>query len=215
MNPHIIWKYRKLSIIAITLSLSITSNAHAECFELKKGIYVTDNSSDGIVDGGKIERIIRYINSTGINTSIVGTTGHFSPVIVVNTKTSIYKTIGNDFDENYETLSIKSAAETSVSCNKFTLKFETDKYYTNYIKINEEPKKPSTKLPYKLKAILTGEIIDSNTLLINSCTTYEFNTKNKTWGSGEYVYSLCSSPKKYKLFNIIEIIKNKPHWNIE
>lgn len=122
MNLHTILKYHNHKIIALAIvSLAITSNSFAECIELTPGIYTPDNTANARLDGGKLERVIGIINSTSRPKSVIGTTGHLAPAISINSEGHIYTTIGNDYNEKYETLSIKSAAKIEKNAVVFQL----------------------------------------------------------------------------------------------
>lgn len=213
MNPHTIWKYHSRNII-IAISLACgTSNA--ACPQPNPGIYVKDNTANARFDGGKLERILSILTPSGLSKSAIGTTAQIGLAITLGTENNIYTTIGNEYNEKYENLSIRSPLIIESMCGKITMQFEVEKYYPDYIKINELPKKKTINLPQKMKASLQGEIIDSNTMLIKTCSAYSFDGKTMKWEKEEESTPLCPSQREYKLFNITEHLKNKPGWSVK
>lgn len=213
MNPHTIWKYHSRNII-IAISLACgTSNA--ACPQPNPGIYVKDNTANARFDGGKLERILSVLTPSGLSKSAIGTTAQVGLAITLGAENHIYTTIGNEHDDKYENLSIRSPLDIGSMCEQITIQFEVEKYYPDYIKINELPKKKPLNLPQKMKASLEGEIIDSNTILIKKCSAYNFDKKLIKWEKEEDYSPLCPSKREYKLFNITEHLKNKPGWSVK
>ena len=117
--------------------------------------------------------------------------------------------------EKYETLSVQSTAKIEKKCSSIAVEFEAENYYPNYIKIGEIPKKTPTPLPHAIKAIMQGEMLDKNTIKITKCSAYAFNKKENRWDLETDGGALCASGTGYKLFNVIEYIKNKHGWSVK
>lgn len=62
---------------------------------------------------------------------------------------------------------------------------------------------------------MQGEILDKNTIKITKCSAYAFNKKENKWDLEQDGGALCASGTGYKLFNVIEYIKNKPGWSVK
>ncbi|TDR73800.1 hypothetical protein [Paludibacterium purpuratum] len=210
-NLRTIWKFHSRSILmAVFLFASATASA---CTMLGDGVFVADDDSDSLQDGGRLERVISQINSKGIQQKYWGTTANFSYAFVgKNGKFSVFRTISNAIDEKYESLNVYLPAVVKLSCSgDFSIEYVVTNYYTSPIKIGAEPKSKPKKSPDTIKAKVSGHATSAGNIFVSKCDAFEMN--NGLWEKTTDDLGVCQR-RNFTMFNVMPYVSGKKGWEI-
>ncbi|MDN0073906.1 hypothetical protein QU481_03240 [Crenobacter sp. SG2303] len=203
----------KKSILAIKLIILflLPGLSEATCPTISDGIYVPDDTASEVGKPGKYENIIRNLQKTDQN--LAATTLGFSVALLKNKGNLIlFRTIGNDINEQYTTLSIR-AEYNHLSCTEsdwWTL--QTNQYYPEELNFLRKPRKTPKKLPTPLRMLVKIKSTNPKELEITGCKT-EVQEAGKWRPYGKYdAVDLCTNLVSSKLFDIRPLVQGRPGW---